>query len=400
MNHPKEMCLGIEMYADDEWIAGTMYLRNLIYCLASLRSAERPEVCLLGVLDESSPIIRELRDFDFVDPATQSDHRELTSSGRLWQRVKRKLSRSASGPDGQTGSKGVDLTYPGWGVAIPGAARMYWVPDFQHVHLPHLFSQDEANARADGIERIARKSGILVLSSHSTLTDFQRIHPDATITPRVWSFCTILTDWERGGKDPFETYGLPEKYLYLPNQFWLHKDHKTAFRAIAILKERGIEIPLVCTGHENDRRNPDHFPSLMRFLAERGMQGQVRTLGLVPRNDQIEIFRYAAAVLQPSLFEGWSTAVEDTKAIGRPIILSDIQVHREQKQSNAWFFKPSTPKDLANLLEGLWPKLEAGPDAEAERQAATRTEARRLTAAREFMNIAREALALYGNHGG
>jgi glycosyltransferase involved in cell wall biosynthesis len=388
------------MYSDDEWIAGTMYLRNLIYCLASLPSAERPEVRLLGVSDETSSIVRELREFDFVDPATQPYSKELTSSGRWWRRIKRKFMQSVSGRSDHPGSNSVDLTYPGWGVAIPGAARMYWVPEFQHVHLPHLFSQDEANTRADGIERIAHKSGILVLSSNVTLTDFQQIHQDATITPRVWSFCTILTDWERGGKDPFETHGLPEKYLYLPNQFWLHKDHKTAFQAIAILKEKGIEIPLVCTGHENDRRNPDHFSSLMSFLAERGIQSQVRTLGLLPRNDQIEIFRYAAAVLQPSLFEGWSTAVEDTKAIGRPIILSDIPVHREQVSRDAWFFKPSSPKDLANLLEELWPKLKAGPDTEAEREAATLTETRRLAAATEFMIMAREALALYRNHAG
>ena len=46
----------------------------------------------------------------------------------------------------------------------------------------------------------------------------------------------------------------------------------------------------------------------------------------------------ALAVIQPSLFEGWSTVVEDAKAMNQKMILSDIEVHREQAEHNGYLF--------------------------------------------------------------
>ena len=385
----RKLRIGLEMMAYDVWIAGTIYLRNLIYCMASLPRRERPEIRILG--ESSFPAIEELLSFDFVDrwmpPAsTHSSPPRSIARGDLFRRWFR-----MKNSDGM----GLDVTYPSFGDAIPGVPQMHWIPDFQHAHLSEFFSPEEVKARSEGIERITNKTGIIVLSSHVVLRDFQRLYPDATIIPRVWSFCTVLTDREKGGRNPHEAFGLPEKYLYLPNQFWVHKDHKTAFQAICMLKERGMTIPLVCTGYQEDHRDLEYYPSLIRCLSEWGIQDQVRILGLIPRKDQIEVFRHAAAVLQPSLFEGWSTVVEDAKSIGRPLILSDLEVHREQVNSNAWFFRRSCPEDLRDILERLWPQLKPGPDKGEEKAAGKLTEKRRLAAAREFLKIVREATKLF-----
>ena len=42
----------------------------------------------------------------------------------------------------------------------------------------------------------------------------------------------------------------------------------------------------------------------------------ISILGFISRQDQLSLMRDAIAVIQPSLFEGWSTVVEDCKAIG------------------------------------------------------------------------------------
>ena len=55
------------------------------------------------------------------------------------------------------------------------------------------------------------------------------------------------------------------------------------------------------------------------------------------------------ALINPSTFEGWSTAVEEAKAIGTPMILSSLRVHKEQSDRVA-FFDPKSPEELANLL--------------------------------------------------
>jgi hypothetical protein len=55
-------------------------------------------------------------------------------------------------------------------------------------------------------------------------------------------------------------------------------------------------------------------------------------------------------VIQPSLCEGWSTVIEDAKALGRHVLASDIAVHREQLDRNVDFFAAHDHAALAALL--------------------------------------------------
>jgi glycosyltransferase involved in cell wall biosynthesis len=82
--------------------------------------------------------------------------------------------------------------------------------------------------------------------------------------------------------------------------------------------------------------------------------------------------RGSIAVLQPSLFEGWSTVVEDARVVGRPVILSDIAVHREQNPPGARFFAGESAVALARELGEAWSSYPAGPD--SGREAAARRE--------------------------
>ena len=77
-------------------------------------------------------------------------------------------------------------------------------------------------------------------------------------------------------------------------------------------------------------------------------------LGLVPRSDVIALMRYSRALINPSFFEGWSTTVEEAKSTGKRIILSDIDVHKEQNPPDGVFFNPKDPKDLAEKMWSLW----------------------------------------------
>jgi glycosyltransferase involved in cell wall biosynthesis len=106
----------------------------------------------------------------------------------------------------------------------------------------------------------------------------------------------------------------------------------------------------------------------------------------------VEVLRHAAAIVQPSLFEGWSTVVEDVRASGRPILLSDLPVHREQDPPRCTFFPPEDDAALADALAQHWDALTAGPDVAAERQAQQSMQQRVVEAARIFVAIARKAM--------
>ena len=392
----KPLVIGLEMFSAKEWIGGVIYLRNLVYTLAALPPTEQPQLRLLYDELAEPDLVDDLRNFAFVDRHIAD--RRATTNFRLAHRVWGAARRRASWLFPGAGLGELHIVYPGFGPTVPGTVHMHWIPDFQHLVLPEFFSIEECKRRTSAFGQIAAKRTMLVLSSRAALGDFQRFFPDAVVTPRVWSFCSVFSERERGGRDPLATYQLPEKFAYVANQFWRHKDHTTVLVALARLRQRGLEIPLVCTGLERDVRSPGYFDELMSLAVELGVSDQVRTLGMVPRADQIEIFRHAALVVQPSLFEGWSTVVEDAKAVAAPMLLSDLPVHREQTAGmrRAWTFQPRDPDALASRLAELWPVLPRRPNPAEEGSVATAHQKRVLDAGRRFIVTVGEAIDLFG----
>lgn len=374
-NATRSLCLGIELISDPAWMGGVLYLQNLAICLSRLPTEERPQIELLGAADVISKFLSE-------NPLDNGP----TGGEGLFTRVARKIGLGAARP-------AIDVVYPGFGREVQGAVTMRWIPDFQHRYLSHLFSAEEIAARDQSIAELAMKPGIVVLSSEVAAEDFRSFYPGQPATPRVWHFCSLVETSVPADDAVFEKYGLPPKFLYVPNQFWAHKNHISVLKALAMLRhQHGISIPLVCTGAQSDRRNESHFTTLLAFIDENDLQEQITLLGLVDRTDQIEIFRHCAAVVQPSLFEGWSTVVEDTRAVGRPIFLSDIPVHREQNPAHCIYFDPNEPSDLAAKLLSAWTDLAPGPDTLAELHARREMQGRILEAGRVFLDIARQAL--------
>lgn len=377
---PNNLTLGIELIDDPAWMGGTLYLRNLVICLARLPAKERPQVRLLGPPGIVSRFLGEWGHLPIFAPQGAE-----TLVGRLARRWGWRNSKDAA----------IDVVYPGFGAQISGAVTMRWVPDFQHRYLPHLFSAQEIAARDRSIGDIAARPGVVVFSSEVAWGDFRRFFPNHTAMPRVWHFRSLLDTTPPPAPGLRNKYGLPEKYLYLPNQFWAHKNHITVLRALARLRrEQGLHIPLVCTGAQADRRNETHFAGLLHYINEQELTGQVHLLGLIERREQVEVLRHAAAVVQPSLFEGWSTVVEDVRATGRAIFLSDIPVHREQALNRGVYFVPESDEQLASLLSQQWGSLTPGPDPLAEETARQALDLLILDSAREFVAIAQTAVSI------
>lgn len=387
----RPLVVGMPVIDGAQWMGGAIYVRNLIYCLAALPPERRPRVRLVGDVDPASAYVRDLARQPFVEAPGRP-------IGRA-ERIRARLARWLPGSVGQPSHlAGIDIVFPSFGQPPPGATAVHWIPDFQHVALPHFFTEEERARRDASIRTVAESSGTLVLSSQAAAADFRAFAPEAKVQVAVWCFCTVLTDNEEGGADPSHAYGLPERFIYLPNQFWAHKNHAVAFEALALLAARGLRPMLVCTGQEEDRRNPQHMPMLRALLSERGLDAQVRFLGLVPRADQVAIFRRASFVLQPSLFEGWSTVVEDAKALGRPMVLSDLPVHREQVEEGgpdfqAILFDPSDPTALADALAAAWERFQPGEAAGYAVHARSAAERRRVVAAERIVDILTRARA-------
>ena len=73
-------------------------------------------------------------------------------------------------------------------------------------------------------------------------------------------------------------------------------------------------------------------------------------LGFIDRSDQLALMSAAEFIIQPSLFEGWGTVVEDSKVLDKTVLLSDIPVHQEQKSEKCRLFDPTSSDELASLV--------------------------------------------------
>jgi glycosyltransferase involved in cell wall biosynthesis len=166
-------------------------------------------------------------------------------------------------------------------------------------------------------------------------------------------------------------YGLPEKFFFLPNQIWKHKNHRVVIEAVSQLRASGMDVCVAVSGQARDHRHSQLFNELEKQVVNLGIQKQIRFLGLVPYGDVLELMRACTALINPSYCEGWSTPVEEAKSLGVPMLLSNLAVHREQAGNQAVYFNPDSPDELARCMKNhmaLTLPDSASREAEAARQ--------------------------------
>jgi len=187
-------------------------------------------------------------------------------------------------------------------------------------------------------------------------------------------------------------YELPEKFFLLANQFSHHKNHPVVFEAVRQLRDEGVPVVVACTGSTFGFRGSDYLESIVEFLQKHELGDAVRILDLIPRADQVALMRRSAAILQPSRFEGWSTVVEDAKTLGKPLLVSDLPVHREQAPHGATFLSCDDTTAWANAMRVTWTARTLGPHIAEEAQGARRLEVAMRKTGETFVGIMREAV--------
>ena len=130
------------------------------------------------------------------------------------------------------------------------------------------------------------------------------------------------------------------------------QNHRMVLEALA--QPELSDVHCVFTGATYDRRWPADNEQHQELIRKAGIADRVHIIGAVERAEQLALLRRAVAVVQPSLFEGWSTVVEEARALRLPIVLSDIPVHREQCPPQSRFFDVSDLGSLVRQLRQVW----------------------------------------------
>ena len=227
-----------------------------------------------------------------------------------------------------------------------------WIPDFQPIILPDLFSKEEITLRTEEFNNLGARSTRIILSSYDAQKDLEKYAPEMKNKSRVLQFVSH-PDYKKLNinlNDLKLKYKFISPYFLIPNQFWIHKNHKVLVEALGILKAKKQCVLLLLTGKANDTRHPYYFKQLMQTVKDTGVSEYFRVLGEIPYSELTCLMVNSISMINPSFFEGWSTSVEEAKSLGKQILLSDIPVHREQAPIDGVYFDPRNPEVLADIL--------------------------------------------------
>jgi glycosyltransferase involved in cell wall biosynthesis len=245
------------------------------------------------------------------------------------------------------------LSHSGYLGKKSGIKSLPWLFDFQFMHLPEHWTQSQLKWVKRRYLASCEQCDGVILSSGDALRDLKEFAPHSSVPKHVLRFVSNPISFNKilPMVQLATTYNLPEKYIYLPNQFWTHKNHRVVIEALAILKKSKTNIVVVCTGLPKDLRRPEYFDELMAFCVENDVSENFKVLGVVPFQHAQSLMVHAAAVLNPSRFEGWSTTVEEAKTLNKTLLLSDLEVHKEQAPTFGKFFSPDDAIHLAKLMD-------------------------------------------------
>lgn len=340
--------LGIIFNFSPQWLGGVFYIINIIKTLDFLDDKDKPEVFLYY----SSDLSKFLGAIDY--PYLHTIEWEFPSivKGQLKSWLLRKnlfieelLKRNT-----------LDALFPlqDYPVRTTTPVKLIsWNADFQYKHYPEFFSRKQIFGRDLRTRLALKNTNDVVLSSEDAYSDLSRFfHVRKGLRVHIYHFVSLIDDLEQVNMDEIKVkYQLPDHYFLVSNQFHKHKNHRVLLLALASLKASGITKHLAITGKLPRATDSPYLAEIHRIIEDNELQDQISLLGVISRNEQLQIMRHAQAVLQPSLFEGWSTVIEDARSLQVPVVASNLDVNIEQLGKHNTYFDPHNPDELATILK-------------------------------------------------
>jgi glycosyltransferase involved in cell wall biosynthesis len=152
-----------------------------------------------------------------------------------------------------------------------------------------------------------------------------------------------------------ERYGIPERYMFYPAQFWPHKNHARIVEALERLKRsHDARIPVVFCGSRAGALRDDQFRMVMDIAAHCGVADQLHVLDYIPDDDLAALYAGAVALVMPTFFGPTNIPVLEAWSLGCPVLTSDLPGIREQVADAAILVDPRDVGALADGMLRLW----------------------------------------------
>ena len=247
--------------------------------------------------------------------------------------------------------------FPRQSASATRVPNIYQPWDLQHLHLPEFFTVEAREHRDKVYRAFCASASLIVVATTWVKQDVAAqygIEPEriAVVNPPPVTFA-YLPPTPAQEAATVERLALPARFAFYPALAWGHKNHERLFQALRQLRDRNVLVPLVCSGHLNDRHS-----ALVERAGELGVADQVSFSGFLSEAEIQVVYRHATMLVFPSLYEGWGFPIVEAFAANLPVTCSNVTSLPALVGDAALVFDPLDPDAIAASIERLW--LDAG----------------------------------------
>lgn len=348
--------IGLIYFFDNSWLGGLYYAQNLVIALGTLADEFRPVIDVYCHSEDEFVKLQLATKYPYlrINVVKEFKYKRILRNALFFLMKKRAYNMDMFNilPED-------NIVFPyNWG--SEPEKLLHWIPDFQDKYFPQYFSKLNLKRRDESIRQVCKRGVPIVFSSHDCEKDFKKFYPEfKDHETYVVHFAVNQPDFSDQSIDQLkEKFSIRGEYLLCANQFWGHKNHLFLFKSFKKALDAGWNKTLVCTGNMNGSKNVRYVEELRSFINKNGLEKKILLLGIIEKNELLCLMKNSYAVVQPSLFEGWNTTVEDCKCMNKFVFLSDLNVHREQISKNVCFFNPKDEEDLVQKFLSVKPSEE------------------------------------------
>jgi glycosyltransferase involved in cell wall biosynthesis len=265
---------------------------------------------------------------------------------------------------------------------------IYHPHDLQHRHLPNFFTARQVASREVVYGSLCRRAAAIAVGTSwvkHDLVEQMQIDPERIFVIPLAPLSVVDDQCERAD---LSWLAIPDRYIIYPAASWPHKNHHRLFQALALLRGRGLEIPLILTGPRPRPWGVD----LASLAIRSGVGDLVFDLGYLSQAEIEALTAASMAMVVPTLFEAASFPVWEAFRLGTPVACSNVTSLPRQVGDSGLLFDPRRIEAIADAIRTLW------EDPLRSKQLAELGRAR--VAEFSWARTARQFLALYHLVGG
>lgn len=199
--------------------------------------------------------------------------------------------------------------------------------DLQHRDLPELFSRSQRIFRRFAYDRAAQRAPAVIV-----LSEFVRGRAQEQLELDPASVHVVPHGVDHKLFYPTEEPRQP--FLLYPARPWKHKNHPRLLQAFADLRRELPELRLVLTGAGLERLEP--------------LPEGVDRLGFVSADELASLYRRAACLVFPSMYEGFGLPLLEAMASGCPVAAAGAGAIPEVCGDAAVLFDPENVSAIEN----------------------------------------------------